>query len=198
MLFRSRCAADIYELSNSIIDYAKKKEDLKDSFYDIKMHGVKGKNPDIKNSVEILLFDDYKQERTFILERVRNIFSADKNASVSILVRNNYQIDDYFSFLSDYGYSVITGNDTLESQPAFSLIFAVICFCSHPWQNENVLKILDILKQQKLFSVSIEDYDFIRDLKTPFILQNENNLKSKNLIQFLWDINYWLDRKSVV
>lgn len=192
-----RCAADIYELANSIIDYAKKKEDLKDSFYDIKMHGVKGKNPDIKNSVEILLFDDYKQERTFILERVRNIFSADKNASVSILVRNNYQIDDYCSFLSDYGYSVITGNDTLESQPAFSLIFAVICFCSHPWQNENVLKILDILKQQKLFSVSIEDYDFIRDLKTPFILQNENNLKSKNLIQFLWDINYWLELSSL-
>lgn len=188
-----RCAKDIYTLANKIIDYAKTNENLKDSFYDIKMQGVQGKNPDSQDAVQTALFENYKQEQSFILEKVRNIFSFDRNASVAILVRNNYQIQDYCSFLSDYGYSVMTRNDTLEAQPVFSLIYAVLRFCSHPWQNENVLKILDILRQQKLFSFSAEDYEFIKDLKTPFILLNENNLDSKNLIQFLWDMNYWLE-----
>ena len=191
-----RCAKGIYSLANKLIDYSFTNDCLKNSFFNIKMHGVTGKNPKSKDSVFANIFDDYKQEREFMLEQIRSIFSANPNATISILVRNNYNISEFEEFLSDYGYSVITKNDTLNSQPVFSLVYSILKFCSHPLQNDNVLKIIEVLTKQRLCCFSKDDKDFITNLKTPFILLTEQNIPSKKLIQLLWDLNYWLENST--
>ena len=187
-----RCARGIYSFANDLIDISLSVDDLKHSFFPVKMMPVKGRNPERQDALAVLFFEDYKQEKNFILEQIRKIFAADVNASVAILVRNNYHIEDYSEFLSDYGYAVITKNDTLESQSVFSLIYAILKFCAHPWQNEHVLHFYRVLAKQKLIKFQSSDEEFIKNLSSPFILLSQDDLKSEALIQLLWDLNYWL------
>ena len=197
MDYSQRCSKNVYELANSLVDYAKESPVLKDAFFDIKMRAVDGKNPVVDNGVESDLFEDYKEERAYLLETIRNIFRHEKNASVAILVRNNYQIEDYSSFLADYGYEVITKSDCLIMQPVFALIFALLKFCAHPWQNENVLNLALVLKEQKLVNFTQNDIDYLKELKSPFILQQEDCLPDGALSGFLWDLNYWLESSDL-
>ena len=197
MDYSQRCSKNVYELANSLVDYAKESPVLKDAFFDIKMRAVDGKNPVVDNGVESDLFEDYKEERAYLLETIRNIFRHEKNASVAILVRNNYQIEDYSSFLADYGYEVITKSDCLIMQPVFALIFALLKFCAHPWQNENVLNFALVLKEQKLVNFTQNDIDYLKELKSPFILQQEDCLPDGALSGFLWDLNYWLESSDL-
>lgn len=192
-----RCAKDIFTLANKLVEYSKESQDFKNAFFDIKMHAVSGKNPTDKESVKINLFEDYNEERSFLLEQIRKIFSTDKNASLAILVRNNYHIEEYSNFLSAYGYNVITRSDYLKEQPIFALIFAIIKFCAHPWRNEEVINTANILQKQKLFKFSDVDFDYLKNLKTPFIMCNQDDIESKALSSFLWDLNYWLENSSL-
>lgn len=194
-----RCAKDIFSLANRLIDHSKTNDNFKNAFFDIKMQEVSGKNPSVKNAVESFIFKDYTEERNFLLEKIRNIFSSDKHASVAILVRNNYNIDEYASFFSQYGFDVLTRSDVLNRQPVFSMIFSLLKFCAHPWQNENVLNAAKVLNDQKLFNLSAEDFELIKNLKTPFIMQNQDDidLNSTELSRLLWDLNYWLENSSL-
>ncbi len=186
-----RCAKGIYEFANKLIDYSKTSDSVNGAFFDIKMQGVDGKNPVDKDSLQTMLFDNYKQEQAFILEKIRKIQLQQQDASIAILVRNNYYIEDYASMLKEHGYSVITKNDTLNSQPVFALLFAVLKFRIHPWDNENVLEFASVLKKQRLALLSDEDIDFIENLNAPFIVKDESELPSQKLVQLLWDLNYW-------
>lgn len=192
-----RCAKDIYTLANTLVAKIRDNIDLKNAFFDIEMRGVEGKNPDTKDSVIVKRFEDYNGERSFILEKIRKIFSGDKSATVSILVRNNYHIDEYSEFLSNYGYNVITKSDCLNSQPVFMLIFSVLKFLAYPWRNDCVKEVIDVLSKQKILEFSVEDKDYIDNLKKPFILTEEDSLDSKSLCQLLWDLNYWLQNAGL-
>ena len=186
-----RCAKGIYEFANKLIDFSKTSDSVHGAFFDIKMQGVDGRNPVDNDSLQTMFFEDYKQEQAFILEKIKKIQSAQKDASIAILVRNNYYIEDYAKMLKEHGYSVITKNDTLNSQPVFSLLFSVLKFRIHPWNNENVSEFATVLKKQKLALLSEEDVDFIKNLNTPFIMKTEGELQSQALVQLLWDLNYW-------
>lgn len=188
-----RCSKKVYETANNLIDYAKTKEELKDAFFDIKMQGVTGKNPEVKNGLDVQTFENYNEENAYILQQIRNIFKSDKNASVAILVRNNYKIDEYSQFFGNYGYNVISRSDCLENQAVFALVFSLLKFIAHPWQNETVLNAAQEMKHQRILNLTNEDLQFIKDLKTPFILQKQDDLQSAALAQLLWDLNYWLE-----
>lgn len=188
-----RCSKDVYQTANKLIDFSKTNENLKNSFFDIKMNEVTGKNPVVTNGLNVQTFDNYTEENSYILEQIRHIFNKDPKASIAILVRNNYIIEEYSQFLGQYGYNVITKSDCLKNQPVFALILALLKFCSHPWNNETVLNVAETIKQQKILKITNEDLQFIKDLKKPFILQKADETESSQLSQLLWDLNYWLE-----
>lgn len=192
-----RCAKEIFSLANSLIDFAKSEPDYKNAFFDIKMQEVSGKNPISNDAVKSKIFEDYNEERSYLLENIRKIFSSDKDATVAILVRNNYHIEEYSNYFSNFGYNVITRSDTLGSQPIFSVIFALLKFCAHPWQNTSIIEAAQALNEQKLIKLSSEDYVYLKELNTPFILNNQDEVPSDNLSKLLWDLNFWLDNSSL-
>lgn len=192
-----RCAKDIYNLANKLVETTKHDKNLGNAFYDIKMQGVAGRNPVVEQALRVSVFDDYNAERSFILEKIRKIFAVEPDASIAILVRNNYHIDEYSEFLSCFGYNVITKNDCLDSQPVFALIFAIIKFCAFPWQNERIIHIINVLNNQKLFIFSSADIEFVKTLKSPFILCMEDEMPSPALAKLLWDLNYWLQNSGL-
>ena len=187
-----RCTKEIYTLANNLIEFANKTNELKNAFYNIKMQEVEGKNPISNNAVTFELFDDYKEEQSYILEKIRKIQKENNNSTIAILVRNNFQIDDYAKVLSLNGYNVITQNDTLESQPVFALIYQILKFCTKPWDNNKVIDLIKTFKHQKLYAITETDINFLKSLSDPFITQNDDILKSQTLTQICWDLNYWI------
>lgn len=188
-----RCSKAVYTLANRLIDFSKSKQEYKKAFFNIKMQEVPGKNPVTENGLTVKTFESYTEENSYILEEIRKIFKTNPSASVAILVRNNYKIEEYSQFLGNYGYNVITLNDCLDNQPVFSLIFSILNFCAHPWQNEKIIATAEILKKQKLLKLSTEDIDYIKELQTPFIMENQDSAISSSITQLLWDLNYWLE-----
>lgn len=188
-----RCNKQIFSLANSLIDYANDSKDFKNAFFKIKMKEVKGQNPDNTNSLEIKTFDEYNDERNYIIEELRKIFALKSSASVAILVRNNFQITEYEQLLANFGFSVITRSDCLDRQPVFNLIYSILKFCAHPWQNENVISLMETLFHQRLLMFSQDDFDYVSELKTPFIMVTTDNFSSVSLTQLAWDLNYWLE-----
>lgn len=192
-----RCAKDIYKLANKLVEYSFTKNEYENAFFNIKMQEVKNQNPQSSNAIEAKIFEDYNQERSFILEKIRKIFQTEKNATIAILVRNNFNIDEYSKYFSDFGYNVITRSDTLNKQPVFSLVFALLKFCANPWQNEKVLEVARILEEQKLLKISPQEINQINDLKTPFIITTPDEHNSDSLAKLHWDLNYWLENSSL-
>lgn len=192
-----RCSKQVFETANRLVDYANNSKELKGSFFDIKMKEVSGKNPQVKNGLEVKTFDTYNEENAYILQQIRQIFSQEPDASVALLVRNNYKIEEYSQFFGNYGYRVINRSDCLKNQSVFALLFALLKFCAHPWQNEKVLEVATELKQQKILKLSNEDFVYLKGLKTPFILQQQDECPSFELSQLLWDLNYWLENNRL-
>lgn len=188
-----RCSKKVYTLANRLIDFAQTKPEYKNAFFNIKMHEVTGKNPSVPDGLEVKTFENYNEENAYILEQIRKIFQTNPSASVAILVRNNYKIEEYSQFLGNYGYNVITLNDCLDNQPVFSVIFSIFNFCAHPWQNDKVLAAAEILKQQKLLKLTSGDLQYIKELKTPFIMEKPDETTSTAISQLLWDLDYWLE-----
>lgn len=191
-----RCNAEIFGLANRLIDYSKKNEFLNGCFFDSKMKPVAGSNPENKNALMIKSFEDFSEERNFIFEKIRQIFAENKNASIALLTRSNLQTAQYEEFLSNCGFTVITRSDSLDRQPVFRLVLNILKFCEHPWQNENVLEFMTTLTNQRLQLFSQNDFDFIKELCEPFILQKSDVLP-EGLVQLHWDLNYWLENSFI-
>lgn len=188
-----RCNNAIFGLANRLIDYAKNDSDLKNAFFDIKMQEVKGANPKSEKPLNVRIYEDYKEEREAIISALRAIFAENKDAKTAILVRNNFQIGEYEQFLAGYGFTVITRSDYLGRQPVFNLLLALLGFCEHPWRNDTVLEFMKALSFQKLSIFTENDFEYVENLKNPFILAQSDDLPSKKLAQLLWDLNYWLE-----
>ena len=196
MCCSQRCAKDIFTLANNLVDFAQKNQDYKNAFLDMKMQEVTGKNPQSKNALYFNVFENFKDENNFLLEETRKLFATNPQATIGFLVRNNYQVKEYTDFFAKYGFNIITRNDSLSSQPIFTLIFAIIKFCAHPWQNGNIINTAQILKKQQLLNLTQNEINFLQELKTPFILQSPDDMPSENLSKLLWDLNFWLENSN--
>ena len=63
--------------------------------------------------------------------------------------------------------------------------------------NGGMLEVATELKQQKILKLSNEDFVYLKGLKTPFILQQQDECPSFELSQLLWDLNYWLENNRL-
>lgn len=187
-----RCAKEIYTFANKLIEYTKSTKELNNAFFEIKMSGVEGKNPVSPNALTLKSFEDYTKELNYITQQIREAFKQNPNTTVAILVRNNYQVEDYSKALSERGYNIITRNDTLSSQPVFVTIYNILQFCAHPWDNSYIYQTMTNLNKQNISQFDNEELDFVKNLKTPFITLEETEINSKKLTQLYWDLNYWL------
>lgn len=188
-----RCARGIYEFANNLVSISKTLPELKNSFYDTKMKEVSGKNPVSINPVEMKIFEDYTAERSYIVSKIREIYARDKNVSIAILLRNNFQIEEYSSFLASAGFDIVTRSDSIGRQPAFRLVLGLLKFINSPWRNDIILEFMDILNEQNIASFSLVDREYVSSLKTPFIQQDVDMIESPELGRLFWDLNYWLE-----
>ncbi|MBQ6516880.1 ATP-dependent helicase [bacterium] len=188
-----RCAKEIYEFANKIV--ADGNVLLPDTFFDIKMKEVEGRNPKSFNAVYTGRMTNEFAEKNFILKNIRKIFEKDEKATVAILLRDNYSVGKWAEFISNAGLKCITRSECLAQKAAFKLIFALIDFLNTPFDNEKVEKLYLTFVEIGLAPQNLTSE--LKNLAKPFLTCDVDDLINPDLKKFYWEIEYWANFSSL-
>ncbi len=188
-----RCAQDVMNLANKTVLWGEKL--LPKAFYKITMNGVEGKNPISKDAVKTKIFDKPFEEKNYIIKEIKNALTFDKNATIGILLRSNFQVANWTAFINDSGFKTITRSESLGQKAVFNTIFAILKFIKNPFDNEQLAETYEILAEFGFYKPRLQIE--IRNSDIPFITKNSEEIESGNLSQFLWDMVYWLNSSTL-
>lgn len=185
-----RCCEDVWKLANDLLLSSEEQEETKDAFFHILMNPVDGRNPESENAMHSQIFEKTLEEKNFVLKEIKNAFRKNPKATVGILLRNNFQVAQWTSFINDSGLKSITRSECLEQKSIFRAIYAVINMILHPFDNGIVADTYEILAELGYYKQRLGSE--IRKYENPFVSLDCDTLENASLIQFYWDLNYWL------
>lgn len=185
-----RCTEEVWKLANNLVTWAETQDETKNAFFKIFMHPVEGRNPVQKNALTSKIFENYFEERNYILKVIKNTFEKEPKSTVGILLRNNYQVAQWQNFINDSGLKSITRSECLEQKSIFKGIFAVMKMILSPFDNNIIADNYEILAELGLYKQRMGTE--IRKFETPFVQINCDDLNNQYLEQFYWDLTYWL------
>ena len=183
-----RSCEQIQRLANKMIDISKDDEFLKDTFFDSKLTPT-GKNPISEKEPEFQVFEKQNEEKYFVLNRIKEIIKEKEKPTMAILLRNNYQISDWAKFLSDNGIMTTTRTDILEQKSVFQIIMTFLEFLQTPFSNDCVKNLAESFDTNKMIPFSKEDFEYIKNLKEPFIKTDGDDL-SESLTHLWWELQF--------
>ena len=183
-----RCAKEIYSLANNFVEFAKNTPDLKNAFFDIKMEGVEGKNPESTNAVEYYKFKNNTEEKEFITQRIKTTFKQTPNATIGILLRNNYQVENYISYLQANDICAITTGETLAQKRIFKIVYYLFQLSTNPFNNKICDEIAHLIYPN-------EKFEILKNFKEEaFLSKNPDTFKNYTEIKLWWDLTYWINK----
>lgn len=185
-----RCTKDVWELANNLVNFAETKEETKNAFYKIFMQPVEGRNPVQEHAVTSKILENHLEEKNYILKIIKNTFKQNPKATVGILLRNNFQVAQWINFINDSGLKSITRSESLEQKTIFKTIFAILKIVLNPFDNEVLADNYEILAEMGFYKPRLGTE--IRNMEKLFVETNCDDIENKDLVQFHWDINYWL------
>lgn len=189
-----RCCEEVWKLANNLVSWAESSKSHQNSFYKIFMNPVEGRNPVSKNAVRALILENTFAEKNYILKQIKEILSANPKATIGILLRSNYQVSSWLTFINDAGFKSISRSECLEQKNVYRTIFAVMNIILNPFDNEIIANSYEILADAGFYKtrMSVE----IRAFENPFVLANVDEMPA-DLAKFYWDIIYWLNFSSL-
>jgi len=185
-----RCCEDVWKLANTILLNSEQEAETKDAFYHILMQPVEGRNPISENAVTFQIFETPQEEQNYILKEIKNYFKHNPKATAGILVRNNRQVNEWTNYINNSGLKCITRSECLEQKAIFRVIFAVLKMIQNPFDNYNIADNYKTLAELGFYKLKYTEE--IKKYETPFIKIDSDKLNEKSLVQFQWDLNYWL------
>ena len=195
MTTSQRCAKPIYTLANRLIQESIADEEKKEAFYNIQIQGTEN-NPKTDLKPEYKIFETEKEEKDFILSKTKEIFNKDPEATIAILLRLNYQVNEYSDFFNSNGIKTILRTDCPGQKRIYKIILEVLKTLENPLNNKQIHNLAKVYSDNEIYKFSSEDLDFIKNLKEPFIYTDIENTGSESLGQLFWDIDYWLNNSS--
>lgn len=188
-----RCTQEVMNLANNTVLWGEKT--LPKAFYNIMMRGVEGKNPVSENAVNMQVFDRPFEEKNFILKEIKNALTYNKDATIGILLRSNFQVSAWTQFINDSGFKSITRTESLGQKAVFNTIFSILKFIQSPYDNDILAKTYETLSESGLYKPRLQLE--IRNSSIPFITKNGDDIQRADLSQFLWDMQYWLNSSTL-
>jgi DNA helicase-2/ATP-dependent DNA helicase PcrA len=195
MVSSQRCSKEIYSLANKLISQSFQENDTKNAFYKIEMKGT-NKNPISEKKPQYLFFENQKEERAFILQEINEILKENPKASIAILLRLNSQVNEYNEFFLENGIKTSIRSDCLAQKNIYKIIFAVLNVVKNPLNNNSILELAKQYKHNNIYIYNENIFNYIKELKTPFMLQNIDDINDEGLLQLYFDVDYWLNNSS--
>jgi DNA helicase-2/ATP-dependent DNA helicase PcrA len=188
-----RCTQEVMDLANKTVLWGEQL--LPKAFFKSIMKGVEGKNPVSENAVISKVFDKTFEEKNFILKEIKNILTFHKDATIGVLLRNNFQVASWTNFINDAGFKSITRSESLGQKAVFNTIFSILKFIQNPFDNEILISTYETLSDLGFYKQRLQLE--IRNSKVPFITLSGDEFEFPNLSQFLWDMQYWLNSSTL-
>ncbi len=183
-----RCSEGVWKLANKLVKYGNSK--LKTPFYEIFMQPVESKNPTELKPVVSKIFNTGIEEKLETVKEIKNLLSKNPNATIGVLLRNNYQVNNWADFINNSGLTTITRNDCLAQKKIFRVIFSILKFLSNPYDNSILANVYSALADCGILKPHLEQV--IIDYEKPYICLDNDDIADSNLSRFHWDMNYWL------
>ena len=188
-----RCTQEVMDLANKTVLWGEKI--LPKAFFKSMMQGVEGKNPVSENAVMAKVFDKAFEEKNFVLREIKKILTKNKDATIGILLRGNYQVNNWTQLINDAGFKSITRSESLGQKAVFNTIFSILKFLQTPFDNEALSNVYETLADLGFYKQRLQLE--IKNSKVPFITLSGDEIDSPNLAQFLWDMQYWLNSSTL-
>ena len=188
-----RCTQEVMDLANKTVIWGSKL--LPKAFFNSMMKGVEGKNPISPNAITAKIFDKSYEEKNYILKVIKNTLTQNKDATIGILLRNNYQVANWTTFINDAGLKSITRSESLGQKAVFTTIFGILKFLQNPFDNEAMAEVYEILSEHGFYKQRLQTE--IRNSQIPFITKDGDDIEAPDLAQFLWDMQYWLNSSTL-
>ncbi len=196
MVSSQRCSKPIYSFANSFINEVSQNDETKNTFYNIQIKGT-DKNPNNTKKPEYLSFQEEKEEKTFIINKIKEIYKSDSSASIAVLLRLNSQVNEYNEFLLSQGIKTSIRSDCLAQKNIYRLIHSVLNIIQNPVSNISVYELAQEYNKSNIYEFGEETINYLRNLKTPFMKMNPDEINNEGLLQLFWDIDYWLNNSSI-
>ena len=188
-----RCTQEVMDLANKTVLWGEKL--LPKAFFKSMMQGVEGKNPMSKDAVFAKTFEKTFEEKNFVLKEIKNILTRNKDATIGILLRGNYQVANWTQFVNDAGFKSITRSESLGQKSVFNTIFSILKYLQTPFDNEALVSVYETLSEYGFYKPRLQLE--IRASEKPFITKSGDEIESQDLAQFLWDMQYWLNSSTI-
>ncbi|MBQ8886783.1 MAG: ATP-dependent helicase [Candidatus Gastranaerophilales bacterium] len=192
MTSSQRCSKQIYELANDII----KNTTSPNAFYKIEMQGT-DKNPISDKKPTYEFFENEKDEKTFLLDKTKEILKQDPKASIAILLRLNSQVNEYNEIFLNEGIKTAVRTDCLLQKNIYKITVAVLNVIQNPMSNKLILALAEEYKHNNICNITTSDIEELKRINIPFIKQNIDEITSEGLLQLFWDIDYWINNSSI-
>jgi len=194
MICSQRCAEEIYELANSLVDFAKNDELYKDAFADQKMQPVKGRNPETQDCLHFSIYETPEEEKAKLLLEIEKLRKSGFKFTIGVLLRGNDSVINWAEFLESVNIPYICYSESVAQKKVFRFIKAFLEVLNNPWRND-LIKIL----YKELFKVGVIEYKFdsahfLEKIGSPFISFYKSRLPEENLCEFQDEIFKWLDK----
>ena len=96
--------------------------------------------------------------------------TKNKDATIGILLRGNYQVATWTQFVNDAGFKSITRSESLGQKAVFNTIFAILKYLQIPFDNEALVSVYEILSDNGFYKPRLQLE--IRNSEIPFITKN--------------------------
>ncbi|MBR1681538.1 ATP-dependent helicase [bacterium] len=189
-----RCCHDVWKLANNLVIFAEKNDIYKNAFYRIFMKPVEGRNPVSERAVRSFVFDNGFTEKNYIIKQIKEILTKNPKATIGILLRSNYQVGNWLSFITNAGFKSISRSECLEQKNVYRTIYSILKIIENPFDNEVIANSYEILAEIGFYKPRLQVA--IRNLEIPFVLADVDEM-NLDLAKYYWDVIYWLSFSSV-
>lgn len=192
MVSSQRCAKPIYELANKMIDSALSDKDRSKAFYNINIKGTSS-NPVSDINPEYMVFEHEKDEKSFILNKIKEIQIKSPKASIAVLLRMNSDVNKYNEYFLLNGLKTDIRTDSISQKGIYKYINAILNIIENPFNNKVVKNLAELYISSASDNRKKYVIEYFDNLTESFINENPDELDDEILCQLYWDINYWLD-----
>lgn len=192
-----RCAPEIFNLANRLVDFAKSQPELNNAFKELYIKSVAGKNPDVKNCINIEISSTQDEEKHKVFKEIEKTRQKSPNSTIGVLLRGNKSVIEWTSFLEEQGISCICYSDNVGQKKMFRFSKSFLEVINTPWDNTFVKELYREFSGENLIKTDFDSKHFLDKLGTPFLYLSETDIPFESLKEFRKHILKWLEKSSV-
>lgn len=192
-----RCADEVFEIANTLVDWAERQDYLKGAFNPLKICPVEGKNPETRDCLHFNIYDTADEEKAKILKEILKLRKSGFKFTIGVLLRTNPGVMEWAQFLEQNNIPFICYSEAVAQKKVFRFVKAFLEVLNNPWNNKFISALYEEFAKAGIMEFQFDSVHFLEKCGSPFIVFDKNYLPSGNLSNFQDEVLKWLDKSGL-